>query len=467
MGEFFGFLMEHMAASITSIISAISSIISVIFLFIDIEAAERIRVSFKTALKVVALVSILVFFGSAAYIAGQYSVQRDAGQAEQNTASTNDPVGNNSSSAPGASEDADASGSEASGPEASGPEANVDDDGGDAGTANGNQEGSNTEPDMNSTSEPPPAPPPGEATGPQDDGIIPVPDEPDTDDTPPLLTGEESYIVGTLSSVRHTDTQPVGCVIDGTLYELTAEVSMSMSVDDLIAALEKECKAYINTDGYITRLEILEAASGVTELLSPTSVVVPDVVGLEQLTATNLIYVNCLQFQVWWTFDASAIGGTRYIVSQEPKAGDVVEMGTVIRLELSPYQPESVASAEYITDDAAVKSWDELGYYILKTPSASVASLFDMETEEVFNPDYITEKLCHVFFAAGNMDISQADLFIYAVGSNTGIGLDNDNGLSELYINKGRYLIKAYFGDYSAEAALEVTGSGHYTLTFY
>lgn len=456
MGEFFGFLMEHMAASITSIISAISSIISVIFLFIDIEAAEKIRVSFKTALKVVALVSILVFLGSAVYIAGQYSVQRDAGQTEQNTSSTNDPGENKSSSATDDSEDADANGSEA----------NANDDGGDAGTSNGSQEGSNTEPDMNSTSEPPPAPPPGETTGPQDDGIVPVPDGPDTDDTPPLSTGEESYIIGTLTSVRHTDTQPVGCVIDGALYELTAEASMSMSADDLIAALEKECKAYLNADGYITRLEILGAASGGTEQLSPTSAVVPDVIGLEQGAATNLIYMNCLQFQVWWTFDESEGSDTLFIVSQEPEAGEVVEMGTVVRLELSPHQPGSVASAAYITDDAAVKSADELGYYLFKTPILSVAAQVDLATNEVTNLDYITEKLCHVLLMAGNTDLSGAELYI---GAEDGVllSLENDEGCAELYINKGRYRVLADFGGYSVEASVHITGSGLYTLDFY
>lgn len=46
------------------------------------------------------------------------------------------------------------------------------------------------------------------------------------------------------------------------------------------------------------------------------------------------------------------------------------------------------------------------------------------------------------------------------------LGIDNDNGKSELYINKGEYTIMADFGDYSKTVNINITGSGEYDITF-
>ena len=66
---------------------------------------------------------------------------------------------------------------------------------------------------------------------------------------------------------------------------------------------------------------------------------VPNVVGMEQVEATELLTERGLQFQVWWTGENNIEAEQYYIINQSIPADSQVPAGTLVKLELSPYQP--------------------------------------------------------------------------------------------------------------------------------
>ena len=70
-----------------------------------------------------------------------------------------------------------------------------------------------------------------------------------------------------------------------------------------------------------------------------SSVIVPNVLGMEQIEATKLLIETGLQFQVWWTESNNIISEYYYIIDQSIPAGYVVPAGTLIKLELSVNKP--------------------------------------------------------------------------------------------------------------------------------
>ena len=73
--------------------------------------------------------------------------------------------------------------------------------------------------------------------------------------------------------------------------------------------------------------------------ISPTSqVIVPNVVGMEQMEATKLLTGSGLQFQVWWTLD-EAYAEPYYILEQSIPEGTSVDAGTLVRLQLTSTKP--------------------------------------------------------------------------------------------------------------------------------
>ena len=174
-------------------------------------------------------------------------------------------------------------------------------------------------------------------------------------------------------------------------------------------------------------------------------VIVPDVVGMEQNDAVSALYMAGLQFQVYW--DAAESDNDKYyVVNQSYKYGDSVSLGTIIKLELSPILPESINYKifTYEQDDSSVKSTSELNGFYIYSQSVTSASFYNAVTDEVFYPDYLPEKLCQVCFNMSGVD--NAILSIYMDGKNTGVCIDNNEGKSEFFINKGNYAVNADFG---------------------
>ena len=66
---------------------------------------------------------------------------------------------------------------------------------------------------------------------------------------------------------------------------------------------------------------------------------VPNVVGMEQIEATELLTESGLQFQVWWTEENNIEAEQYYIISQSIPADSEVPAGTLVKLELSPNKP--------------------------------------------------------------------------------------------------------------------------------
>lgn len=66
---------------------------------------------------------------------------------------------------------------------------------------------------------------------------------------------------------------------------------------------------------------------------------VPNVVGMEQIEATELLTESGLQFQVWWTEENNIEAEQYYVISQSIPADSEVPAGTLVKLELSPNKP--------------------------------------------------------------------------------------------------------------------------------
>lgn len=192
-------------------------------------------------------------------------------------------------------------------------------------------------------------------------------------------------------------------------------------------------------------------------------VAVPDVVDMEQSDAIEALHLSGLRYQVSWS--GNSVGDTYYIAEQSYVPGSVVEAGTVIKLTLTNIKPtENVKTFVYSEDDDTVKTYEELNGFYLKTVSTTNGSYYDAMTNNTSMLDYIPMKLCHVIFNVTGAEDSI--LSISMIDKNTGLCIDNDNGKSELYINKGEYTIMADFGDYSKTVNINITGSGEYDITF-
>ena len=197
---------------------------------------------------------------------------------------------------------------------------------------------------------------------------------------------------------------------------------------------------------------------------SNAKVVVPNVVNMEQSNGVKTLNMCGLQYQVYWSNNRTD-SNTYYIVSQSYQAGSLVDAGTVVKLELSPNMPESGAiDFSYEVNDDEVKTSDELKGFYLKTVSTTNGSFYNAETNSTTVLDYIPVKLCHVIFNVTGAEDSI--LSISMIDKNTGLCIDNDNGKSELYINKGEYTIMADFGDYSKTVNINITGSSEYDISF-
>ncbi|MCI9408712.1 MAG: PASTA domain-containing protein [Oscillospiraceae bacterium] len=194
-------------------------------------------------------------------------------------------------------------------------------------------------------------------------------------------------------------------------------------------------------------------------------VIVPDVVGMEQNDAVSALYMAGLQFQVYW--DAAESDNDKYyVVNQSYKYGDSVSLGTIIKLELSPILPESINYKifTYEQDDSSVKSTSELNGFYIYSQSVTSASFYNAVTDEVFYPDYLPEKLCQVCFNMSGVD--NAILSIYMDGKNTGVCIDNNEGKSEFFINKGNYAVNADFGNNTKTEYVYIDSSGEYKIDF-
>ena len=68
-------------------------------------------------------------------------------------------------------------------------------------------------------------------------------------------------------------------------------------------------------------------------------VIVPRVIGMEQIEAINLLADQGLQFQVWWTEENNISVDQYYIIDQSIPAGSSVPAGSLVKLELSATKP--------------------------------------------------------------------------------------------------------------------------------
>lgn len=75
------------------------------------------------------------------------------------------------------------------------------------------------------------------------------------------------------------------------------------------------------------------------ETASEEKVTVPQVCGLEQNIAIEILTQKGLNFQVWWTEENNVLSDVYYVIDQSIAEGEEVEVGTLIKLELSVEQP--------------------------------------------------------------------------------------------------------------------------------
>lgn len=68
-------------------------------------------------------------------------------------------------------------------------------------------------------------------------------------------------------------------------------------------------------------------------------VIMPNLIGKEQLEATEMLTEIGLQFQVWWTAENNTESETYYIISQSIPEDTEIPSGTLVKLELSPNKP--------------------------------------------------------------------------------------------------------------------------------
>lgn len=193
---------------------------------------------------------------------------------------------------------------------------------------------------------------------------------------------------------------------------------------------------------------------------------VPNVLGMEQKEAIRTLYMAGLRFQVFLSSSDDINSDMYYVISQSREYGENVDIGTIVKLELTADLPDTVKrqSFEYEPDDSLVKNTDELNGFYIYSRSVTNASFYDAATNQVSSPDYLAEKLCQVNFNITGAD--DAILSISMEGKSIGICFDNNLGKSEIFINKGKYSISADFGDYSKIVNVDINASGEYMLDF-
>lgn len=194
--------------------------------------------------------------------------------------------------------------------------------------------------------------------------------------------------------------------------------------------------------------------------------IVPDVVGMEQDDAIRVLYMAGLQFQVFGDYNDDLNNDKYYVVNQSYTHGDSVDLGTIVKLELSSVLPESIEPKNftYEQDDSSVRSTEELNGFCIYSQSVTYASFYNAVTNEVSVPDYLTEKLCQVCFNITGAD--NAVLSVSMEGKDVGICIDNNAGKSEIFINKGNYVVNADFGNYTKTAYVYIDSSGEYVINF-
>lgn len=68
---------------------------------------------------------------------------------------------------------------------------------------------------------------------------------------------------------------------------------------------------------------------------------VPNVVGLEQAKAIEMLTETDMQYQVWWTEENNDTAEQYYVISQSIPQGTEIQAGTMIKIELSSVRPET------------------------------------------------------------------------------------------------------------------------------
>lgn len=191
---------------------------------------------------------------------------------------------------------------------------------------------------------------------------------------------------------------------------------------------------------------------------------VPNVVGMEQGDACDLLQLSGLQFQVWWDYKALENTDTYYIISQSPSAGDQVSAGTIIKLELMDCAPAQCISLQdnYITDDAMVHSAEEQRYFILKTPGTTCPSKYDLDSGEITTIDYIAEKLCYITLEVPDFDYEEIALSYR--GASSGFLLSSSTLQKGIYLNKGHYTLSFTTESNCFDVELEIDHSGNYKI---
>lgn len=193
--------------------------------------------------------------------------------------------------------------------------------------------------------------------------------------------------------------------------------------------------------------------------------IVPDVVGMEQGDAISALYMAGLQFQVYWHNNDESQDNKYFVIAQSYEYGDSVDLGTIVKLELSHVLPDSInlKSFTYEQDDSLVKSTSELNGFYMYSQSVTIGSYYNAVTDEVSYPDYLPEKLCQVYLNVSGAD--DAILSIYMEGANTGICI-NSHEKTGFFINKGSYVINADFGNTIKTAYIYIDSSGEYAVNF-
>lgn len=72
---------------------------------------------------------------------------------------------------------------------------------------------------------------------------------------------------------------------------------------------------------------------------TPEIVPVPQCIGMEQTQATRLLESSGLQVQVWWTVENDNATDVYYVIDQSIPSNWLVPVGTLVKLELSPWAP--------------------------------------------------------------------------------------------------------------------------------
>ncbi|MCD8107091.1 MAG: PASTA domain-containing protein [Oscillospiraceae bacterium] len=194
--------------------------------------------------------------------------------------------------------------------------------------------------------------------------------------------------------------------------------------------------------------------------------VVPNVVGLEQSDAINLLYLNGLSFQVSWD-SSMAYSDVYYIEAQSIEEGSEVEMGTVIGLTLTSDVPDYVAVAVYQLDDASVKNSDELDGFIFKQAECTNASRYYISTNTTEVVELLSEQMYEVALRIDDLKgiNEEAIVSIALSGCNVGFVVCSLNEIDNVfYITGGDYVITIDDAGIYYTAYVTIDRSGEYFI---